>query len=251
MNKYFSAVILVVFFGINLFSQNMENEPNISEIRKNNYQVELGFKSISNIYHSTASATIMFKKKHNAGELIDVKAINFLRAYLTLSSNIAFNKDSLRQIGFDRLGSYPYIKPRVDLTLGLGIEKQFQNRRFVHYYGCDVFIDYYDGGEIISYYYSRPVVNYSVLYQHEKTIDAGFIPFFGLKYYVTDQLSFGLETGFSLSYYYSKYSDVDYSFEIVNGKEVFNQTNFTPYTEQGIKFNFLGIRFITVGYTFK
>ncbi|MBK6546267.1 MAG: hypothetical protein IPG12_13510 [Saprospiraceae bacterium] len=79
MNKYFSSIILVTFFGINLCAQNSENKSNISEIRKNNYQIELGFRSIQNIYNNTVAATIMFKKKHQTGDLIEVNSVNFFQ----------------------------------------------------------------------------------------------------------------------------------------------------------------------------
>ncbi len=246
MNKYFSTIILVAFFGVNLCSQNSDNKPKIAEIRKNNYQIELGFSSIQNIYSNTAAATIMFKKKYNPGELIDVSSIRFLRAYFTLNSEFRFDGDTFpkRLFAFDS-------RKNVNLSVGFGIEKQFQNRNFVHYFGCDFFTHYYNGGRNQGYSFFNVLTNYSVLYQYEKNINLGLIPFFGLKYYVTDQLSFGVETGLSLSYYYSKFKDVQYSFEFINGQEVYSQRNFIPFTEYGMKFNFLGLRFINIGYAFK
>lgn len=245
MNKIFSCIILIAFFQGVLFSQNAGNTPKIDEIRKNNYQVELGFRSIQNIYNNTAAATIMFKKKYNAGKLIDVKSIKFLRTYFTLNSNIKFGSDTIRrrQFSFESQNN-------VDVSFGIGIEKQFQNRRFVHFFGCDIFTNYYDGGQVYGISYNNFFNNYNVLYQLERTINPGVSPFLGMKYYFTDQLSIGIETGFSLGYYNSKFKNVMHSVDIINGQEIYNQTNYTSFIENGLKANFLGIRFITIGYSF-
>ncbi len=246
MNKIFNVSFLMVCFVTFSYSQSENKNPNISELRKNNYQVELNFKTVQNIYSNTAAATLMFKKKYNPGELIDITSIKFLRTYLTLNSNINLGNDTFPNKHF--MLNY---KEMINLTFGLGIEKQFQNRKFVHYLGCDIFTNYYDGSKIINYYYTNSFMGYNMNYEYEKTINSGLIPFIGLKYYVTDQLSFGIETGLSLSYYSSKINNVYYSLDFVNGKEVYNKTELTPFIENGIKFNYLGLRFITIGYSFK
>ena len=94
MNKIFNVSFLMVCFVTFSYSQSENKNPNISELRKNNYQVELNFKTVQNIYNNTAAATLMFKKKYNPGELIDITSIKFLRTYLTLNSNINLGNDT-------------------------------------------------------------------------------------------------------------------------------------------------------------
>ena len=74
MNKI--LIFIIVFSAIQVKAQ---KDNSIAEVRKNKYQIELGFRSIQNIYTNTLSATILFKKKYQAGDLIDVSSLKFLR----------------------------------------------------------------------------------------------------------------------------------------------------------------------------
>ncbi|HRI34524.1 MAG TPA: hypothetical protein PLD02_12290, partial [Saprospiraceae bacterium] len=59
---------IIVFLALQL---NAQTENSISEVRKNKYQIELGFRNIQSIYANTFSATILFKKKFQTGDLIE------------------------------------------------------------------------------------------------------------------------------------------------------------------------------------
>jgi hypothetical protein len=246
MKKNICSIIPVLFFATYLCSQTSKSISDIGEIRKNKYQIELGYKTIQNIYSNSAAATILLKKKYHSTESKDVSSVKYLRTYFTINSTFKFEKDSIPKRRFTTS-----LRDNIDLTFGLGIEKQFQNKKFVYYFGCDVFTNYFDGGKSQGYYTLNNLVNFRILYQYENTINAGFVPFIGIKYFVTDHLSFGIETGFSMSYFHSKFKDVQYSFDLINGKEVYSQIELSPYFESGIKLNYLGSRFITIGYCFK
>lgn len=250
MNKIIITIILIFICFIIPYSQTTEKKTNLSEIGKNKYQIELGFRSVQNIYNNTASATIMFKKKLKSEELNDNTNITFLRTYFTINTDFRLNNDTFPK------RRYALETPSLtDLTFGMGIEKQFQNTRFVQYIGSDIFANYNNSGRIQGYNYSSYTdfenSSFSIHYQNIKRFESGIIPFIGIKYYVTDQLNFGIETGFALSYYYSKFKDLNYKYEILNGVETKDQMSLPPYVENGIKLNFLGIRFITLGYSFK
>jgi len=143
----------------------------------------------------------------------------------------------------------------VDLTFGIGIEKQFQNKRFVHYIGTDLYGQYFQSDDdfptnaIIGGVFSNSTRSTD---RTVSSINAGLSPFFGIKFYITNQFSVGIESGFRLTYFNTKFQEV----RITNqGGTNFNQqvTSFEelePVVSQGVRFNFLGVRFITVGYSF-
>jgi hypothetical protein len=254
MMKFYHSLAFLILFGANLFGQDPKAEPSIREIRKNNYQVEFGYRSIQNITLNTAAASIIFKKKFSPGKLIDLTSIKFLRAYLTLNANIKFKTDAFPlgdeyynyYYSNDYLANSDFLRRNTDVSVGFGIEKQFQKRRFVHYFGGDLSVSYYDRKR--DYYSNGTGYHYFKTY---KTISTGLIPFLGLKYYLTDQLHFGLETGFALSYYHSNISDVSYTYLLLNNDQfVLDNIARRRSFENGIRLNFLGLRFITLGYTF-
>ena len=208
MNKsIFILATLQLLISLNLSSQEVKLKTDISEVRKNKFQVELGFRSIKNVYDNTTSATVLFKKKYNPGKLIDISSIKYLRAFFSFNNQINFKKDPTR-FSFDSTDLEFHPSNLIDLTVGFGIEKQFQNRRFIHYFGCDIFTRYYKSDDD---YPDNLFIGGIGLNATEttdrlvRTINSGLIPFVGLKFYVTDQFCIGLETGFSLNYFNSKF----------------------------------------------
>ena len=82
------GILLIIV--VKAFGQQTES---INEVRKNNYQIELGFPSIQSIYSNTSSATILFKKKYQRGQLIEVNSVKYLRTYFSFNGQVNFSDD--------------------------------------------------------------------------------------------------------------------------------------------------------------
>lgn len=242
---------IILLLSIKAVSQ---TDNSISEIRKYDHQIELGFRSIKSIYANTSSATILFKKKYQTGDLIEVNSVKYLRAYFSINTQINFTDDPTR-INQDSTDVAFHPADIIDLTFGVGIEKQFQNKKFVHYVGTDLYgqifksDDDFPGnvgiGGIVSN--STNTTDRTV-----RSINAGLNPFFGIKYYITDQFSVGIESGFRLTYFNTKIQEIrtisEFDQELGQNITVFKELE--PVVSNGIRFNFLGVRFITIGYSF-
>ncbi len=242
---------ILVFVAIQL---NAQKEHSISEIRKNKHQIELGFRSIRSIYSNTSSATILFKKRYQTGDLIDVNSVKFMRAYFSFNTQINFTDDPTR-MNQDSTDIYFHPADIIDITFGIGIEKQFQNKKFIHYIGTDIygqlfqsdddFPDNANFGGVVSN--STQTTDRTV-----RTINTGVNPFFGLKYYITNQFSVGIESGFRMTYFNTKFQEIRRieKFDPIAGQVITVTKELEPVVSNGIRFNFLGVRFITVGYSF-
>ncbi len=242
---------ILVFLAIQL---NAQTENSISEVRKNKYQIELGFRNIQSIYANTFSATILFKKKFQTGDLIEVNSVKFLRSYFSINTQINFTDDPTRKNQDSTKIEY-HPADIVDLTFGIGIEKQFQNKRFVHYIGSDIYGQFFKsdddypenasiGGVILN---STQTTDRTV-----RTMNTGINPFFGIKYYITNQFSVGIESGFSLTYFNTRIQEnrTINQFNPNTGQQITVFEELEPVLSNGIKFSFLGVRFITIGYSF-
>jgi len=242
---------IIVFLAIQL---NAQTENSISEVRKNKYQIELGFRNIQSIYANTFSATILFKKKFQTGDLMEVNSVKFLRSYFSINTQINFTDDPTRKNQDSTKIEY-HPADIVDLTFGIGIEKQFQNKRFVHYIGSDIYGQFFKsdddypenasiGGVILN---STQTTDRTV-----RTMNTGINPFFGIKYYITNQFSVGIESGFSLTYFNTRIQEnrTINQFNPNTGQQITVFEELEPVLSNGIKFSFLGVRFITIGYSF-
>lgn len=245
MRIFISLLVLVVFINQNVKAQNEERKSSLSEIRKNKYQIEIGFRTFKSVFDNTASASIIFKTKFSRGKLIDLNSVNYLRTYLTLSSQIKFKNGTFLQV----TNSLNF-RSNIDFTLGFGLEKQFQNKRFVHYFGCDIYGSYFKGGYNQYYIIILNSNSEKFLYTYEKRVQVGVIPFLGLKYYFTSQFHLGVETGLSVAYYDSKFENTYYEKYIVLGNATITATDFHSNHENGLKINYLGIRNLLIGYSF-
>lgn len=247
MNK-----ILLAFTILFSFQLNAQKDNTISEVRKNNYQVELGFRSIKSIYDNTSSATILFKKKLQSGDLVALNSLKYLRVYLSVNTQINFDEDPTR-MDQDSSGTRLHPADIIDLTFGIGIEKQFQNKNFVHYIGTDLFgqffksDDDFPGNAVIG-----GVVSNSTFTTDRtiRSVNAGINPFFGIKYYITKQFNVGIESGFRLTYFNTRFQEVRLLNNGGFGQPVTTFEELEQVTSNGFRFNFLGVRFITLGYSF-
>jgi hypothetical protein len=83
-------------------------------------------------------------------------------------------------------------------------------------------------------------------------MNTGINPFFGIKYYITNQFSVGIESGFSLTYFNTRIQEnrTINQFNPNTGQQITVFEELEPVLSNGIKFSFLGVRFITIGYSF-
>lgn len=237
-------LVVLLFLCFPLFSQ----DKSIDEIRKNDYQIELGFRSIESIWRNTSGATVLFKKKHKKRNLENPETQNYWRAHVSLRSQANFSEDPRRrELDSTLIQHHP--SSFVDFTFGLGLERQFQKRNFVHYYGMDLYGRGYASDEDGPY--SRSIggiiLNSSnYLHRNERTLDIGVSPFFGIKYYITDQFNVGIESGFRLTYFNTRLQRI----EVNRSGETTTFKKYQPVISNGTRFLFLGVRFVTLGYSF-
>ncbi len=249
--KNYVLTIFALLLAIQLIAQ---TDTSISEIRKNEYQVELGFRSINSIVNNTTSATILFKKKYQTGNLVEVNSVKYLRAYFSFNTQINFTEDPTR---LKEDSTYIAFHPAdiIDLTFGLGIEKQFQNKNFVHYLGSDIFGQFFKSDDDFPGNISIGGIISNSTITTDRTVrstNVGLNPFFGIKYYISKQFCVGIESGFRLTYFNTKFQEIRIITEYDQnlGINITVLEELEPVTSNGIKFNFLGVRFITIGYSF-
>ena len=225
----------------------------IEEVRKNNYQIELGFNSIQSIYSNTSSATVLFKKKYQRGRLIEVNSVKYMRAYFSFNGQVNFSDDPT-QGPIDSTDVEFHPSSVTNFSFGLGLEKQYQSNRFVHYYGIDLFTSYFQNDDdFTNGGFGGIIVNSTRTTDRTlRTIESGLNPFMGLKYYFTPQFSVGIETGLSLSYFNTKFQEIRFASEFDQDLGMFVRVvnELTPAVSHGLKFRFLGVRFLTIGYSF-
>jgi hypothetical protein len=241
---------LILLNAVLVYGQQTES---ISEVRKNDYQVELGFNSIESIYSNTSSATVLFKKKYQRGRLIEVNSVKYLRTFFTFNGQVNFSDDPT-QASVDSTDVRFHPSSITNLTVGLGLEKQFQSNRFVHYYGLDFFTSYFKtNDDFENGSFGNIIVNSTNSTDRRiRTIESGFNPFIGIKYYFTPQFSVGMETGISLSYFNTRFQEIRFASQFDQDLGTFIRivNELPPATSHGLKFRFLGVRFLTIGYSF-
>lgn len=141
---------------------------------------------------------------------------------------------------------------RFDFQLGLGYEKQFMNKKFVHYYGVELNWNYFNEDD--DYYnavLSRVYNNFTNTTDRlVRVFRVGPIPFVGAKYYIRDYLSIGVETGFSIYYFNQKITEVSKKLELVNGEYQYVFVKDKPIISHGLQTFFNNLRFVTIGYAF-
>lgn len=246
--------LILVFFSLQIIEGVAQDSKPLSEVRKNDYQVELGFRSVESIWKNTSSATVIFKKSYKTGELINVNSVNYMRAYFSINTQINFSEDPARMdMDSTEIGFHP--GDIIDVTSGIGIEKQFHNKKFVHYIGTDLYTRFFKSDDDFPNNTTIGDVSLNFTQTTDRTIrslNLGLSPFFGIKYYFTNQFSVGIESGFRISYFNTRIQEIRIETEF---DPFFNQTitvfkELDPVISNGFKFNFLGIRFITLGYSF-
>ncbi len=223
----------------------------ISEVRKNNFQIELGLRSFKNIWDGTASGTLLFKKKVNFGELVEVNALRFLRGYFTLNTQTNFTDDPTHTTG-DTSEIYYHPADRVNFSVGLGLEKQNKGKLLVHYHGLDLFTQYFKtDDDVYNGEFGGITVNIPETSDHYvQTLKVGVMPFIGAKFYLTTQISLGLEAGMEIAWFQTKFTEVEFDQQYIDNKFQTVFVKHEPIKSKGISTRFNGVRFVTLGYTF-
>lgn len=237
---------LLVAAALGAIAQSEEiNYNDLSEVRKNKFQVDV---DISNILNGLSGAGLVLKKKFDPGKFVSVDAIKLIRGSLRMNNTISF-----QNYFKDTLANTNYPKTNLDIQFGLGWERQYIHKKFVHYYGIDLIAAHYQNDNVyFGYAGGGSQVYYANYVYKNRRNRIGVNPFFGIKYYLTDRLSIGIETGFELSYY--RFKDEEY----IRSWNVDQFGNISNYTASkvastlfsGLLANFNNIRSVTAGYTF-
>lgn len=243
--------ITFLTLSVTVFAQDSLKTTQISEVRKNNYQVELGLRSFSSIWNGTTTGTVLLKKKINFGDLVEVNSLKFLRAYFSVNSQVNFTDDpSLNTGDTTKIEFHP--SDQVNFSLGLGYEKQNRGKFLVHYHGIDLFTQFYKTNDDFSNgsFGGITINTVGTTDRYIQTLRVGVIPFIGAKYYFTDQLSLGIETGVQISWFRTKFTEVGFEQELIDNRLTNVFVEYEPVISDGINIVFNGVRFITIGYTF-
>jgi hypothetical protein len=223
----------------------------LSEIRKNNFQVELGTNNFSSLWSGSVNGTLLFKRKINFGKFVEVSSLKMLRAYFSLNTQINFTDDpSLNPKDTARVYYHP--SDEYNFTLGLGFEKQTKGKFFVHYFGLDLFNQFYrTNDDIFNGEFGGVTVNQTgTTDRYIQTMRLGITPFAGLKYYLTNQLSLGIETGMQLFWFHTKFTEVGFEVRLNGNTQEVVFVEHKPVLSNGIILKYSGVRFVTLGYTF-
>ena len=248
MKKLLIALFLIAFATGNIFSQEKKIGAELSEIRKNKNHLDL---DIKNIFSSLSRATLLYKRTFQKGDLIDVNSIRLIRFSGRIDNQITFTDDPTRKPNdTTNVGFHP--SDIIDFQIGIGFERQKMNKNFVHYYGIDGIFHFVKFDDDFPNGFIGGVTNNRTFSTDRlwRTFRTGLNPFVGIKYYFTNRLSLGIETGISLLYFNQAITEVRFDQTIVNGQVVEEFVEDEPVKSNGLQVGFNNLRFLTVGYTF-
>lgn len=241
----YATLLFAMVVSLALKAQDSTKTIGLSDIRKNNWQLDLDVKDIFDL----SNAAIIVKRKLEMGKLVEVNAVKLLRLTMEVNSQVNFTDDPSN----DSVQVVYFPQDWFDLTIGFGFEKQIAHKGFVHYFGVDGIFGYYSSDDNNVYPYRNGGLVISggdYLNEHAKIWRAGVNPFFGIKYYFTKRLSIGIETGAEFAFFKSKITEEGYRTFILNGNQYFSYYYGDPLESKGITTKFNKLRYLTVGYTF-
>jgi hypothetical protein len=233
-----SFLVLSPLFSQDSLSTTATDLSKLSEVRKFNNQIDL---DVRTLFAGLPSATIIYKRKLERGRYVMLDQIKLLRVTASINTQSNFTPDPNRDLKSPvEVGLHP--SNEINVTLGVGLEKQKRSKRFVHYYGADLVGEYYKNDDDYSNgTIAGVVVNATITTDRKLVISRiGVNPFLGIKYYFSPRLSVGVETGFQLAYFNAKIEEYD------TKEKVFLE----PVISKGIITRFNNLRFLTVGYAF-
>lgn len=248
IQKLTFALALLLLSCTHLYAQSNKFGAELSEIRKNKNQIDV---DIKNIFTGLNRATLVYKRAFQAGDLVDVNAIKLIRFSGSFNNQITFTEDPTR-LPDNNIVVELHPSNILDVQVGIGFEKQKMNKDFVHYFGIDGIINYTKSDDDLPNGTLGGVIN-NATSTTDRLISntrAGIVPFFGIKYYFTNRLSLGIETGLAILYFNQSITEVIVEANLVNGQIVTTFEEDDPVKSSGIQTNFNGLRFLSIGYTF-
>ncbi|MCB0662051.1 MAG: hypothetical protein KDC24_04890 [Saprospiraceae bacterium] len=241
--------LLLSFLFISLLSLSAQNKKfgaDLSEVKTYKNQLEL---DIKNIFSGLGNATLLYKRGHKLDKFEVDGKLRFVRVLARFNNQIALEKNPFMG-AIDSLQIEFHPNDVFDLSIGIGFEQQKMFRNFVHYWSIDCIANYYSiDGSAYSIGGIRNVRT-GVDTRYTSTIQAGVNPFFGIKYYLSEKFSIGIETGFAFQYFHQKITEVDYTTTYSNGTYYYKLMEKEPSSTNGITTNFNNLRFLNLGYTF-
>lgn len=239
MKKYILILIVLVTFSSILFSQNTDSLQLLNDKRQ--FKNELAL-DVKNAFAILSGAQIMFKKQINPGNLIEVNAIRSLRFFARARGQISF-ADEVDLDTLPAINTRPH--DRMDFLIGFGFEKQSIKKDLITYYGMDAEFGYYFLNDDFSSSF-RYDISSGFASEDENDIlliSADFVPFFGIKRYLTKRLSLSIETGFNVGGFYRRTRSIT-----LDGiRTLEDRQEFSSY---GLKASFRNLRFINLAYIF-
>jgi len=239
---------LLFFVFADIYAQKEKGGVELSKIRANKNQIDL---DIKNIFNGLSGATLLYKRSFKTGKLIEVNAIQLLRFSGRINNQITFTEDPNREPdNMDTAILFP--SDILNFQVGIGFERQKMNKRFVHYYGIDGVFNMFKNDDDFSNG-SLGGITINATNSTDRLITSirtGVNPFFGIKYYFTNQLSVGIETGIAILYFNQKITEISIGQDFVDNELVTVVNEEDPVVSEGLQTNFNNLRFLTVGYAF-
>jgi hypothetical protein len=252
MQKIAIVLVLAVLCSGNLFSQDRKMGAPLSEVRKNKNQLDL---DVKNIFNGLSGATLIYKRTYQIGDLVDVNSIRLLRFSARINNDIVLKDTYLTNTSpyLTYLNSSGVRDNSLSMGLAIGVERQKASKNFVYYYGIDAGV-YFDKS---NFYYTRSytvtgllITSYTISQATTQRIEAGLSPLFGLKYYFTDRISIGIETGITVSFFSQSARETISAVDVINGTQQVSTVTYDPVKSSGIRTSFNNLKFVTVGFTF-
>jgi len=230
------SILLISTF---LFSQKENNRVDFSEIKEYKNHLEL---DVKRVFQDLAGATIIYKrlsKKQIENKPNTLKLIRYMGRF----------DNEIRFDGGDPLSSTNNTSTDTDIftSLSVGIEKQIQFKKMVHYHGVDIQGNVRINNRIRESTNSIGTFNYK---NNKSDYSIGLVPFFGIKYYFNNRFSIGAETGVSFGYRFGINKLQNDNIIITNGETTVQEGDPNISTSHEFYTYFSNLRLLSIGYLF-
>lgn len=252
MGKILLFIICFASWASSVFAQkNFLDSLSNEKFNNRKYRREMGI-DMKGLFGGFPGGTFIFKQRTGDKKLIAVSYSDYLRFSVSFSGNTTLSSLDTAAIYkvTDDIGLV--IKPTESashyLSLSAGKERIYYYGRFNLYYGADFFLNtgYSHQKQFISGTFTNNNA-YVYLEIPVRTFSAGaeIVPFFGMKYRISERFSVSIESGFYLGYTFRRLKWGDKESNLAE-----DQNPIVYFTHQ-INHSMVPLRLLTFNYHFK
>jgi hypothetical protein len=240
------SIVLLAFFSFeDLFSQSKDSIMAMN--RKYKREVGMDFKGF---FKGAPGTSLILKIKDTHSRFVSMSFSKYYRFQLRLEGE--FNANPFMQRWPEPYGYFERRDPKGGFSISpmLGKERVNFFGRFNIYYGMD-FGPYYSHNTFGYFVYIDTTANHISNYQDGfsnqpyKVTNFGFsaIPFYGMKYRLSEHFSLSVESGFTFSFFISKTT-------YLNSNQFHDLGYFNKNKSKGFNFAMMYLRFLNLSYHF-